>query len=136
MIRTLSTHFLALVIAACAFGANAAIEVNKASQADLETVKGIGPKMSDKILAERQKGAFKDWSDMISRVGGIGAGSAGKLSQAGLTVGGSAYGNLAATTGAATAKPAKAEKTAPAAKVAPAAKADAADKPARAAAPK
>lgn len=102
MIRILAT----LLLAFAALTAHAAIEVNKASQADLETVKGIGPKMSDKILAERQKGAFKDWSDMIQRVGGIGAGNAGRLSQAGLTVGGSAYGTAAA------AAPAKAEKPA------------------------
>jgi competence protein ComEA len=69
-----------LILAAFAFAAHAAVDVNKATQAELETVKGIGPKLSDKILAERQKGEFKDWSDMVVRVGGIGTGNAARFS--------------------------------------------------------
>jgi len=103
----------ALAFAAFAFSAHAAVDVNKADQAQLETVKGIGPKLSDKILAERQKGTFKDWSDMIDRVGGIGSGNASRFSQQGLTVGGNAY-------AAATAAAAEAPKTARTARTAPA----------------
>lgn len=65
MIRTL----IALVIAAFAFCAQAAVDANKASQAELETVKGIGP------------------------------GNAAKFSQAGLTVNNAAYGSAAAPAG-------------------------------------
>jgi competence protein ComEA len=87
MIRTLA----ALLIAAFAFTAQAAVDANQASQAELETVKGIGPALSSKILGARQAGAFKDWADLVDRVGGVGPGNAAKFSQAGLTVGNAAY---------------------------------------------
>jgi competence protein ComEA len=67
------------------------VDANKATQAELETVKGIGPGLSGKILAERKKGDFKDWDDLVARVGGVGSGNAAKFSGAGLTVNGAAY---------------------------------------------
>lgn len=87
MIRTL----IALLMAATAFASQAAVELNKASQAELETVKGIGPSMSTKILDARKSGAFKDWSDVVSRVKGVGPGNASKFSADGLTVNGAAF---------------------------------------------
>jgi len=69
----------------------AAVEVNKATQAELETVSGVGPAMSGRILAERQKAEFKDWSDLVGRVKGVGLKNANRLSQGGLTVNGAAY---------------------------------------------
>ncbi|MEN9419409.1 MAG: hypothetical protein RI988_3029 [Pseudomonadota bacterium] len=74
----------------------AAIDVNKASQAELETVKGIGPAMSSKILAARKSGEFKSWDDLMQRVSGMGPGNARRMSQAGLRVAGSAFQNHAA----------------------------------------
>ena len=44
---------LAMLFAAAAF---AAVDVNKASQAELEGLKGIGPAIAGKILDERKKG--------------------------------------------------------------------------------
>lgn len=82
--------FVAL-IAAFALNAFAAVDVNRASQAELETVKGIGPGLSAKILKAREAGQFKDWADMVERVGGIGRGNAARFSQAGLTVGGASF---------------------------------------------
>lgn len=87
LIKTLITVTLAL---ASAF-AFAAVEVNNASQAQLETIKGVGPAMSGKIVEARKNGAFKDWPDLVGRVKGIGAGNAGKFSGDGLTVNGVAY---------------------------------------------
>jgi competence protein ComEA len=52
---------LAALIAATAF---AVVDANKASQAELDSVKGIGPAISTRISDERKKGEFKDWSDM------------------------------------------------------------------------
>jgi competence protein ComEA len=91
MIRT----FISLLIALCAFAAHAAVDVNKASQAELETIKGIGPSMSGRMLDERKKGAFKDWPDMVARVKGVGEGNASRFSADGLTVNGSAYKDVA-----------------------------------------
>lgn len=84
-------HFIALIATVFALNAFAAVDVNKASQAELETVKGIGPGLSAKILKAREAGGFKDWNDLVERVGGVGAGNAARFSQAGLTVSGAAY---------------------------------------------
>jgi competence protein ComEA len=69
----------------------AAVDVNKASEAELDSVKGIGPGTSKLILDERKKGEFKSWDDFITRVKGVGEMRAKSLSEAGLTVGGKAY---------------------------------------------
>jgi len=86
----------ALILAAFAFAAQAAVDANKASQAELETVKGIGPALSSKILDARKAGAFKDWNDLVDRVGGVGPGNAARFSQHGLTVNNTAYSTTAA----------------------------------------
>ena len=87
MLKKLFAALLAL-LAAAAF---AATDVNKADQAELEAVKGIGPAISQRLLDERRKGAFKDWPDLIERVKGIGSGNAARFSAGGMTVNGSAY---------------------------------------------
>ncbi|MGL4574866.1 MAG: ComEA family DNA-binding protein [Burkholderiaceae bacterium] len=70
----------------------AAVDVNKATQAELDAVKGIGPAISKAIVDERAKGgAFKDWADFEARVKGVGEKSGAKMSEAGLTVGGKSY---------------------------------------------
>lgn len=85
-----------LLLAVAAFIATigfafAEVDVNKADQAALDGIKGIGPKMSKSILDERKKGGdFKDWNDLESRVKGIGEKNAAKLSANGLTVNGQA----------------------------------------------
>ena len=129
MIKKILAAMLAL-FAAVAF---AAVDVNKATQAELEAVKGIGPVIAGKILDERKKSAFKDWDDMVVRVKGVGEGNAAKFSAEGLTVNGAAFAGAPAKPAAAAAKKedkpmAKAadkKPAAPAASAAPAAKADA-----------
>lgn len=79
---------LAMLYAAASF---AAVDVNKASAAELDSIKGIGPGISTKILDERKKGSFKDWQDFIDRVKGVGEGNAAKFSAEGLTVNGSSF---------------------------------------------
>lgn len=78
----------ATLLAAAAF---AAVDVNQASEAQLDGIKGVGPAVSGRILAERSKAPFKDWQDLIHRVKGIGPGSARQFSAAGLTVDGKAF---------------------------------------------
>lgn len=84
-------HILAGLLALFSAIAFAAVDVNKGDQAALESVKGIGPAMSGRLLDERKKSPFKDWPDMIARVKGIGDGNATKFSENGLTVNGEAY---------------------------------------------
>lgn len=116
MFKKLLAFFAAMYMAV----SFAAVDVNKATAAELDGIKGIGPAISGKIVDERKKGNFKDWNDFIGRVQGIGEGNAAKFSAEGLTVGGAGFKGAAAAP-AATAK--KDEKPAAAA-AAPAAKAE------------
>jgi competence protein ComEA len=97
-------HFIAILLTLFALNAFAAVDVNQASRAELETVKGIGPGLSGKILDARKSGNFKNWDDLVERVGGVGSGNAARFSKAGLTVGGAAW------DGKTTATPARAGK--------------------------
>lgn len=88
----------------------AQVDANKADQAALDGIKGIGPKMSKTIIEERTKGGeFKDWSDFEKRVKGVGEKNSSKLSQAGLLVNGKAKQNAPAATAKDAKKDAKVE---------------------------
>jgi len=80
---------IALLCASTVFAA--AVDVNQASVAELDGIKGIGPAMSSRILDERKRGSFKDWNDLMARVKGVGQASAARLSAEGLTVGGISF---------------------------------------------
>ena len=82
--------FLTLLYTIAAF---AAVEVNTATEAELDSVKGIGPAISKRILDERKKGNFKDWRDLKNRVNGFGDKTSAKFSEAGLTVNGASFGD-------------------------------------------
>ena len=101
--------FFAFIAAMSLVAAFAAVDVNKGSAAELDSIKGIGPATSKVIMTERQKAEFKNWDDLISRVKGLGEKSAAKLSESGLTVSGTSYKPAAATPKAGT-KPAATEK--------------------------
>ncbi len=82
---------IAIAAASLALIAHAAVDVNTASVADLDSVKGIGPGTSAQIIEARNSAKFKDWADFTGRVKGIGDKRAAKLSEAGLTVNGAAF---------------------------------------------
>ena len=82
---------LAFIAAMSIFAAFAAVDVNKASEAELDGIKGIGPATTRVIVAERKKAEFKNWDDLIARVKGFGPKTAVKFSAEGLTVGGASY---------------------------------------------
>jgi competence protein ComEA len=120
--------FIAMMATAIAF---AAVDVNKATPAELDSIKGIGPGTADKIIKARKAGDFKDWNDFTARVAGIKDARAAKLSAAGLTVNGAAFAGAPAAPAAAkkgadkaaapaAAAPAAASKAMPAAAAAPA----------------
>lgn len=69
----------------------AAVDVNKATAAELDGIKGIGPAISSKIVEERKKGDFKDWADLEKRISGIKDKKSAALSDSGLTVNGASY---------------------------------------------
>jgi competence protein ComEA len=108
---------LAMLCAAASF---AAVDVNKATAAELDGIKGVGPAMSTRILDARKQGEFKDWADLMQRVKGVKDKTAEKLSGEGLTVNGKAFSAPAAapaaTPSAGAAKPAAAAPEAKASK--------------------
>ncbi len=87
MLKKILTLLVMLYATACF----AAVDVNKANAAELDSIKGIGPAISTRILDERKKSNFKDWSDFISRVKGVGESNAAKFSGQGLTVNGATF---------------------------------------------
>jgi competence protein ComEA len=82
---------LATIAAFFATSAFAAVEVNKAAQAELERVPGVGTATASQIVSERKKREFKDWNDLVVRIQGVGDRSAAKFSEGGLTVNGKTY---------------------------------------------
>ena len=125
MIKRLLAALFAVLLTLGAASAFAAVDANKATQAELESIKGIGPSISGKILDERKKSNFKDWADLVERVKGVGDGNAAKFSTEGLTINGQGFKGAAAPAAKTEAKPAKADKMADKA----AAKTDAASAP-------
>ena len=117
MLKKLLMLCVALVLSLSA-GLAAAVEVNTADQAALESVKGIGPVHAKAIIDERAKnGPFMDADDLATRVKGIGAKSVVNLEAAGLTINGSSAapaGAKASTTTAAKPKKTQAASAPPA----------------------
>ncbi len=63
------------------------INVNTATQTELESIKGIGPAKAKTIIAERLDGGhFQDANDLQKRVRGIGLKSVEKMVDNGLTI--------------------------------------------------
>ena len=69
----------------------AAMEVNTATEAELDSIRGIGPAMSQRILQERQTALFADWGDLMRRISGMGPKKATQFSAQGLTVNGQPF---------------------------------------------
>jgi competence protein ComEA len=69
-----------------------ALDINQANEAELDSVKGMGPALSAKVLKARTQGPFKDWPDLMQRVSGIRHNKAQQFSEQGLTVNGQPFG--------------------------------------------
>ncbi len=66
---------------------NAAVNINTATQAELETIQGIGPARAKAIIEYREKeGNFASEDDLVN-VNGIGRGTVKKLRRGGISVG-------------------------------------------------
>jgi competence protein ComEA len=81
----------AALVLALAAASSAALEINTASQAELEQLRGIGVTLAERMLDERAKAPFADWADLRARVPGVGSKQAARLSDAGLRVAGQPY---------------------------------------------
>jgi len=66
-----------------------AVDVNTATPEQLQTVRGIGPKTAQIIIAERDRGGrYQSIADLTERVKGIGPKRAAAMQAAGLSVDG------------------------------------------------
>jgi competence protein ComEA len=84
--------FLGAVMALMFCHAALALDINQANEAELDSVKGMGPALSAKVLTARAQGPFKDWADLMQRVSGIRQNKARQFSEQGLTVNGQPFG--------------------------------------------
>jgi competence protein ComEA len=82
---------IAALFSLTAVASFAAVDVNSATEAELDGIKGLGPASTARILKARSDGAFKTWADLMARVKGIKPTTASKLSQGGLTVNGESF---------------------------------------------
>ncbi len=89
------------------------IDLNKATEVELDALKGVGPVLTKAVLDERKKAPFKNWEDATSRVKGLGPQKASSLSEQGVRVQGSAYTVKVAEQKPAASKDAKSDKPAP-----------------------
>lgn len=62
------------------------IDLNKATEIELDGLHGVGPVLTKELMTERNKAPFKDWADVTTRVKGIGLQKAGSLSDQGVRV--------------------------------------------------
>jgi competence protein ComEA len=75
----------------CVSHAAFALEINQANEAELDSLKGMGPSLSAKVLSARTQGSFKNWPDLMARVSGIRHNKARQFSEQGLTVNGQTF---------------------------------------------
>jgi competence protein ComEA len=83
-------HWLVGVLA-CACLSVLALEINQANEAELDSIKGMGPAMTRKVLTARADKPFTNWKDLMSRVTGIGKKKAQQFSDQGVLVNGLAF---------------------------------------------
>jgi competence protein ComEA len=88
------------------------IDLNKATEVELDALKGVGPVLTKAVVDERKKAPFKNWEDATSRVKGLGPQKASSLSEQGVRVQGSAYAGKVADQKPAASKVASADKAA------------------------
>ena len=84
-------RFLSLLLVITSTAAVAQLDINQATQAELERLRGVGPQLSARILAAREERPFTDWEDLRRRVAGLGPVHAARLSKEGLSVAGAAF---------------------------------------------
>ena len=68
-----------------------ALEINQANEAELDSIKGMGPAMTRKVLNARVEKPFINWKDLMSRVTGMGKNKAQQFSDQGVLVNGLAF---------------------------------------------
>jgi competence protein ComEA len=87
MNQLLKSLVFSVFVAVSGLAAASPVNVNTATQSELESIKGIGPSKAKTIIAERLDGGhFQDANDLQKRVRGIGMRSVEKMVDNGLTI--------------------------------------------------
>mgnify|MGYP000001629937 CR=1 FL=1 len=87
MNQLLKSLVFSVMIVTAGLGVASPVNVNTATQSELESIKGIGPSKAKTIIAERLDGGhFQDANDLQKRVRGIGMKSVEKMVDNGLTI--------------------------------------------------
>jgi competence protein ComEA len=87
MNQLLKSLVFSVFVAVSGLAVASPINVNTATQSELESIKGIGPSKAKTIIAERLDGGhFQDANDLQKRVRGIGMKSVEKMVDNGLTI--------------------------------------------------
>ena len=89
--RVLSRVWPSTVVLLLCCNTALALDINQANEAELDSIKGMGPALSAKVLRARAQGSFKDWPDLMRRVSGIRQNKAQQFSEQGLTVNDQAF---------------------------------------------
>lgn len=63
-----------------------ALDINQASVAELQSLKGIGPQLAGRIVTERARAPFSSFGDLAQRVKGVGQARVRAWQRAGVTV--------------------------------------------------
>jgi competence protein ComEA len=82
----MSRYFLYVGLTLAFLSPAMALDINQASEAELDGLRGIGPPFTRRLMAARAQHPFEDWSDLMQRVSGMGPRVAQSLSDQGLTV--------------------------------------------------
>ncbi|MDO4904718.1 MAG: helix-hairpin-helix domain-containing protein [Lautropia sp.] len=64
-----------------------ALDINTATPTELQTLKGVGPRMAERIVAERAKAPFASFAELSQRVKGVGPARVKAWRAAGAAVG-------------------------------------------------
>ncbi len=89
MLKKITGALLALGFAGLTWAQQ--IDLNKATEVELDALKGVGPVLTKAVMDERKKAPFKNWEDATTRVKGLGPQKASSLSDQGVRVQGSSY---------------------------------------------
>ena len=89
MITKIAATIATVLLASVAW---AQVDLNKATEIELDGLNGVGPALTREVMTEREKAPFRNWPDVMQRVKGIGPKKAATLSEQGVRVQGQGYG--------------------------------------------
>ena len=84
--KTSAFNLLLVLSSLAGTAVHAQIDLNTATEIELDGLKGAGPALTRAVLNAQVKAPFQDWPDALKRVKGLGAHKAAQLSAQGVRV--------------------------------------------------